>query len=74
MGVQNHLRIQGGKFVINAGVMTQRGLYGVLNVIEEDIVMNVSLHGKIDCILKGYHYYITLSYSLLRFSSFFQVS
>ncbi|KAL4568324.1 hypothetical protein LXL04_023933 [Taraxacum kok-saghyz] len=53
-GVQSHLRIQRGKFVINVGVMTLRGLYGVLNVIEEDTVMNVSPRGILTFQLKKF--------------------
>lgn len=50
MGVQNRVREQVGKFAISADEMTYRMLYGVLNVIGEDTVMNVSLRGKIECI------------------------
>ncbi|KAI3765877.1 hypothetical protein L2E82_15923 [Cichorium intybus] len=44
----------GGKFVISAGVMTQGGFYGILNVIGEDTVMNVSLHGILTFQLKKF--------------------
>ncbi|KAI3789356.1 hypothetical protein L2E82_02149 [Cichorium intybus] len=43
-----------GKFVIIAGVMSQGGFYGVLNVIGKDTVMNVSLHGILTFQLKKF--------------------
>ncbi|KAI3752914.1 hypothetical protein L2E82_24956 [Cichorium intybus] len=55
VGVQNRLTIQEeGKFVISAGVLTQGGFYGVLNVIGKDTVMNVSLHGILTFQLKKF--------------------